>query len=56
MSDPIREMLQSKNDAVAIRKTAVAEGMTPLRDFGIARVLAGETTLEEVLRVTQEES
>jgi len=56
MSDSIREMLQARNDAVAIRKTAVAEGMTPLRDFGIVRVLAGETTLEEVLRVTQEES
>ena len=56
MTDPVREMMQAKNDAAAIRKTAISEGMTPLRDFGIARVLAGETTLEEVLRVTQEES
>jgi len=56
MSDPIREMLQARNDAVAIRKQAIVEGMTPLRDFGIARVLAGETSLEEVLRVTQEET
>ncbi len=56
MTDAIREMLQAKNDAAAIRKTAIAEGMVPLRDFGIARVLAGQTSLEEVLRVTQEET
>lgn len=56
MSDSIREKLQANNDAAAIRKTAVKEGMVPLRDFGINRVLKGETTLEEVLRVTQEES
>jgi len=56
MTDAVREMLQAKNDAAAIRKTAIKEGMVPLREFGIIRVLAGETTLEEVLRVTQEES
>jgi general secretion pathway protein E len=56
MTDPLREMLQAKSDAAAVRKVAVSEGMIPLRDFGIARVLAGETSLEEVLRVTQEET
>ncbi|PLX97807.1 MAG: type II secretion system protein GspE [Desulfuromonas sp.] len=56
MTDSIREMLQAKNDAAAIRKKAIEEGMTPLRESGIKRILAGETTLEEVLRVTQEET
>ena len=56
MTDPIREMLQARNDAAAIRKQAIREGMTPLREFGVGRVLAGQTTLEEVLRVTQEET
>jgi len=56
MTDSIREMLQAKNDAAAIHKKAIEEGMTPLRESGIKRILAGETTLEEVLRVTQEET
>ncbi len=56
MTDAIREKLQARSDAAAIRKVAVRQGMMPLRDFGIGRVLAGQTTLEEVLRVTQEET
>jgi general secretion pathway protein E len=32
---------------------AAAKGMTPLFQDGLARVLAGETTVEEVLRVTR---
>jgi len=56
MTDPIREMLQAKNDASAIRKQAMNEGMAPLRETGIDLVLTGKTTLEEVLRVTQEET
>jgi general secretion pathway protein E len=32
---------------------SAAQGMTPLIEDGLARVLAGETTLEEVLRVTR---
>ena len=55
MSDSVRGGLMASNDAASIRQSAVDEGMMPLRDFGLQRVLKGETTLEEVLRVTQEE-
>ncbi len=38
-----------------IKSYAVSRGMRTLRDDGMAKVAAGITTLEEVLRVTQEE-
>ena len=55
MSDVVRSGLMASNDAVSIRQVAIDEGMMPLRQFGWQRVLKGETTVEEVLRVTQEE-
>jgi type II secretory ATPase GspE/PulE/Tfp pilus assembly ATPase PilB-like protein len=35
-----------------LRATAIDEGMIPLRQYGWSKVLAGYTTLEEVVRVT----
>ena len=35
-----------------VRKLAVEQGMIPLRDDGWAKVAAGLTTIEEVLRVS----
>jgi general secretion pathway protein E len=55
MSDAVRSGLMASKDAASVRQTAIDEGMLPLRDFGLQRVLKGETTIEEVLRVTQEE-
>ena len=55
LSDRVRGLLMANADAVAIQQAAVSEGMVPLRRAGIERVLRGETTLEEVLRVTREE-
>jgi general secretion pathway protein E len=37
-----------------IEKQARAEGMRTMYEDGIAKAVAGITTLEEVLRVTQE--
>ena len=42
----------STND---IKAYALSRGMRTLRDDGMAKVAAGITTLEEVLRVTQED-
>jgi general secretion pathway protein E len=55
MSDAVRSGLMASNDAMSVRQVAIDEGMMPLRQFGLRRVLKGETTIEEVLRVTQEE-
>jgi len=55
LSDQVRSLLMANADAVTIQQAAVAEGMVPLRRAGLERVLRGETSLEEVLRVTSEE-
>jgi type IV pilus assembly protein PilB len=52
LSDRIREMILAKRPHSWIRKAAIAEGMTTLRQSALAKVLAGETTLKEINRVT----
>ena len=55
MSDKVRESLMKGSDAGTIRKIAQSEGMKNLRDDASSKVLAGMTTIAEILRVTQEE-
>ena len=50
--ESIRTLTNKNTDGPTIKKTAVARGMRTLRDEGVAKVLAGVTTIEEVLRVT----
>jgi type II secretory ATPase GspE/PulE/Tfp pilus assembly ATPase PilB-like protein len=52
VNDAIREQIQSRSNATAIRDQAVASGMRILRDDGLAKIAAGATTPEEVQRVT----
>ena len=47
----IREAILRKESADEIKKIAIAEGMTTMLDDGALKVRAGETTIEEVLRV-----
>jgi general secretion pathway protein E len=53
ITDPIRHLIHDNRGEQALRKAARDNGMRSLREDGIAKVLAGETSLEEVLRVTQ---
>ncbi len=53
VTDAIRHLVTSNADAATIRKQALKQGMQPLRQAGLTLVLAGETSVEEVLRVTQ---
>ncbi len=55
VDDEIRTLIMKNADAVAIRRAAADAGMLTLREDGATKVLAGETTIEEVLRVTQED-
>ncbi len=55
VDDEVRTLIMKNADATAIRRAAVAAGMVTLREDGATKVLAGETTIEEVLRVTQED-
>jgi type II secretory ATPase GspE/PulE/Tfp pilus assembly ATPase PilB-like protein len=51
-SDPLRELIVARENAMRIRQQALKEGMVTLRQDGWRKVLAGMTTLEEVCRVT----
>jgi type IV pilus assembly protein PilB len=52
LSDHVREMILNKRPSSEIRKAAMAEGMTSLRQSAILKILAGTTTLKEINRVT----
>jgi general secretion pathway protein E len=55
MDDEIRALVMQKADAAMLRRKCTDQGMTLLRQDGAARVLRGETSIEELLRVTQED-
>lgn len=55
ISDDVRRLIMSGVDSGTIKRKAVSQGMFTLRDDGARKVLRGETTIEEVLRVTQED-
>ncbi len=55
MSDAIKKLIIEKADADDIVKQAVIEGMTTMLDDGLEKVKKGQTTIEEVLRVTKVE-
>jgi type IV pilus assembly protein PilB len=48
----MRELIVARASETAMREEAVAGGMQSMRADGLAKALAGRTTLEEVLRVT----
>jgi type IV pilus assembly protein PilB len=51
VSEQIERMAVEHASATAIGEVARAEGMVTLRDDGLAKVLAGVTSLDEILRV-----
>ncbi len=55
VDDDVRGLVMQRSDAAAIRRLATSRGMRTLRDDGAAKVIAGTTTVAEVLRVTQED-
>lgn len=54
MSDGIRSLVMRHATSGDIQQQALAEGMMSMYEHGLRKVLAGTTTLEEVLRVTRE--
>lgn len=53
MSDAIRHHIATGADANVIREQAISEGMETLRQDALAKLQAGLTTPEEVVRVTR---
>ena len=54
VDDRIRQLVLARADGSRLQKAAVEDGMQTMRGHGLRKVIRGETTLEEVLRVTQE--
>ena len=52
MTARIRELVASEAREIQIKDAARKEGMATLRENGMAKVLKGATTIEEILRVT----
>jgi general secretion pathway protein E len=42
-------------DAVSVKRKAMEKGMKTLREVGADKVIQGESSIAEVLRVTQED-
>jgi general secretion pathway protein E len=55
ITDDIRRLILDKTSANIIKEKALSHGMQTLRENGWQKVKKGITTIEEILRVTQEE-
>ena len=55
-TEEVRELATRRAPSNEIKKAAQRAGMTTLRDDGWKKVLAGDTTIDEVLRVTKADS
>ncbi|MFZ1258796.1 MAG: GspE/PulE family protein [Candidatus Saccharimonas sp.] len=54
VTHPIQQLITSNATSNQIQEQAIAEGMTTMQTDGVIKSLRGNTTLEEVLRVTRE--
>ena len=55
VDDAIKSAILQNASEVDIGRTAIEAGMRTMYRDGMVKALAGETTAEEVLRVTREE-
>jgi len=55
IDDEIRQLLSQNVDSKTIKATATRKGMGTLRADGARKVLAGTTSVAEVVRATEEE-
>ena len=53
INEAMRRLIVQKRDGGELKQAAVAQGMETLRQDGWRRVAQGKTTIEEVVRVTQ---
>ena len=56
VDDEIRAMIARRTDGKSIENAAIRQGMVTMRLDGARKVLAGQTSIAEVLRQTEEDS
>ena len=54
MNDAIKELVLDRAPTVVLRQKAQEFGMRTLREDGLLKVLDGITTIEEIVRETQQ--
>jgi type II secretory ATPase GspE/PulE/Tfp pilus assembly ATPase PilB-like protein len=54
VTQSVRDMIIERRSSQQIKQLAVSQGMKTLRQDGLRKIASGITTLEEVMRVTQE--
>ena len=52
LDDDLKELIVQRTNANQLRQVALKNGMITLRQDGWKKVLAGNTTIDEVARVT----
>ncbi len=53
VTEPLRRLIIQKASGTELKQRAMIDGMETLRSDGWRRVLSGQTTIEEIVRVTQ---
>lgn len=53
-STHVQQLIISRSPSEALEEKAVDEGMVPMQTDGLVKALRGQTTIEEILRVTAE--
>lgn len=51
ISGETKKVMMTSSESGPLRKAAIKEGLTPLKEQGIRLIYSGQTTIEEVLRV-----
>jgi type II secretory ATPase GspE/PulE/Tfp pilus assembly ATPase PilB-like protein len=53
VTESIRNLIVDRASASVVKRAAMEEGLITLRADGLRKVRMGQTTIQEVLRVTQ---
>ncbi len=56
VNDQIRQLILERASAEVIERVAREQGMVSMYEDGISKALAGQTSIEEVLRITRQQS
>lgn len=56
VSTDVRQLIYDNASQLEMKKIAIENGMTPLRDAGLEKIKKGVTTIDEILRATVEEN
>ena len=52
-TDEVRQLAHDRASTWQLKKAALASGMATLRDDGWKKVIAGHTSVDEILRITK---